>query len=258
MLTPDRSKIVFQETDVTSPVGILGTNDAYDLTLFKDSTDASKGVLVVKMDVQIIFKTGKDSKGKKLEWDHASRQQFARDYSGAVASVWNEKWRIATTSTVAAVKNVGVVFELNLITSGWNISEHWEIDVYKADQWQQNYVSQFTGGSQQHSSSVDQTVKHYKAGCTGPANVCAITQRPSAHEFGHMLGLNDEYPAAKDNTNWVSDADSIMHSGEIVRPRHYAIFADWLTKQHSTLASLAKEKIDFKVDGRWDMTSAKL
>jgi hypothetical protein len=73
-----------------------------------------------------------------------------------------------------------------------------------------------------------------------------------------MLGLRDEYPSAKDNGSWEGDADSIMHSGEVVRPRHYAIFADWITDQCATLAGVSKQKIEFKVDGSWDMAKAKL
>lgn len=258
MLSPNRSKLIFSEKDVTSPVGLLGTNDAYDLALYQDVSGVSKGVLVVHVDVQLLFKTGKSSDGKKLEWDHGSKQQFASDYKSTIESVWNGRYHITAQSRAFLTTDIGVMFELNLITSGLNIDEHWEVDVYRTDKWRQSYVSPLTGGSSQHSLGVTQIPKHNRVGCNGPENMCVVTQRPSAHEFGHMLGLNDEYPSAGDNMNWTSDADSVMHSGEMVRPRHYTIFAQWLTEQCATLAHLAKETIEFKVDGNWTMKNAKL
>ena len=44
-----------------------------------------------------------------------------------------------------------------------------------------------------------------------------------------MLGLRDEYAEAKDNAYHTGDLDSVMNSGEVVRERHYAPFADWLS-----------------------------
>jgi hypothetical protein len=53
-------------------------------------------------------------------------------------------------------------------------------------------------------------------------------QRVIAHEFGHTIGLTDEYHewAALFNTEGSRDQPSIMHSGDEVRPRHYQHFAD--------------------------------
>lgn len=63
---------------------------------------------------------------------------------------------------------------------------------------------------------------------TGPYH-----QRPAFHEFGHMLGLIDEYGSAWMNHQDVenlSDNQSVMHSGEKIRPSHYQPFVDWINK----------------------------
>lgn len=61
----------------------------------------------------------------------------------------------------------------------------------------------------------------------------AVVQRPVVHEFGHMLGLGDEYPRTPggvvENQWWRDDEDSVMHLGEEIRPRHLTPFAAWLS-----------------------------
>ncbi|HND56561.1 MAG TPA: hypothetical protein PLV92_29285, partial [Pirellulaceae bacterium] len=86
----------------------------------------------------------------------------------------------------------------------------------------------------------------------------SMKQRGTVHEFGHMLGLRDEYDTAKDNPYWTGDADSVMNKGEIVRARHYAPFAAWLTAQFARVSHLARKSIVYKVDGSIDMSNAKL
>jgi len=60
-----------------------------------------------------------------------------------------------------------------------------------------------------------------------------LTQQRIAHEFGHTLGITDEY-------HWwtrlwhsfgAHDRESIMHSGDEVRPRHYQQFADIINQE---------------------------
>jgi len=53
-------------------------------------------------------------------------------------------------------------------------------------------------------------------------------QRGAVHEFGHMLGLDDEYPTGSLHA---SDVTSIMHNGERIAGRHDAAFKTWLNAQ---------------------------
>jgi hypothetical protein len=59
-------------------------------------------------------------------------------------------------------------------------------------------------------------------GVPGPGLVGVV------HEFGHAIGLSDEYSgwASLFRTEGSRDRPSIMHNGDQVRPRHYQHFAD--------------------------------
>jgi hypothetical protein len=49
-----------------------------------------------------------------------------------------------------------------------------------------------------------------------------------AHEFGHLIGMYDEYPAgACDPGRVITNSDSVMGSGTIVYPRFYEEFQKW-------------------------------
>ena len=65
------------------------------------------------------------------------------------------------------------------------------------------------------------TVTKIPKGCAGKL------QSGAAHEFGHMLGLADEY---KTSSKHVKDCASIMHSGSSTRPRHNSTMIKWLEK----------------------------
>jgi hypothetical protein len=58
-----------------------------------------------------------------------------------------------------------------------------------------------------------------------------VTQRGAVHEFGHMIGMQDEYTSNPDNvgdatrqgtTKGMDDNDSIMSGGEVVQQAHYS------------------------------------
>ena len=53
----------------------------------------------------------------------------------------------------------------------------------------------------------------------------SMDQVGTAHEFGHMIGLPDEYHAGHAHE---SDTDSIMNSGMEVRERHLDLVEDWV------------------------------
>jgi len=245
VLIPNRSKRLFDERNVDCPAG-LKTSSAYDAILFEEMGKPSRGVMEVTVICSLNFKDGKDGAGAALTWSQKEKTDFMTNFRDVCTAIWNEKFRITTTSTAAVVTDVGVIF--NVIPSE-NMStfshSHWNTDVTKVPA---NWVVSSVGGGGggfcwNGSSTLDSN--DFRAETKGGPN----TQRDAPHEFGHMLGNRDEYPAAKDNLLWLSDTDSIMYWGETVRERHYAMFAAWLTKQHRDLAIKAKKSIVFKVNG---------
>jgi hypothetical protein len=63
------------------------------------------------------------------------------------------------------------------------------------------------------------------------------TGRVAAHEFGHMLGLFDEYNSGAQANPPITDGGSIMGStaaGAVPKSRHFKGFADWLTAKSPT------------------------
>jgi hypothetical protein len=54
-----------------------------------------------------------------------------------------------------------------------------------------------------------------------PTNKHGHRQRGSIHEFGHMLGLDDEYECEVDGDLVGQNNDSVMSCGEMVYERHY-------------------------------------
>lgn len=96
-------------------------------------------------------------------------------------------------------------------------------------------------------------------------NNLSTFQRGAAHEFGHMVGLRDEYPPSGKEVNFTHkynehhkiDRTSVMNKGELVRDRHYAIFADWLTTEYKHKYN-PHIKTTFKINGKVDMLNARL
>jgi hypothetical protein len=245
-LLPNRAQTVKRGTNVTTPLGILLWGDAYRLSLCPELGSSTRAVLLISMTLQYQFEDG-----DALSWSGTEKANWVRDSTGAIKSVWNNKFRIKTPSGVPAssYRDVGVQFDFKTYIDGYHIDDDYELGVKKIK------PGTFRGSS-----------CHYKLGnatldsedIVGTNKGGSMKQRGVVHEFGHMLGLRDEYADAHDNTHWTGDADSIMHSGELVRERHYVPFATWITEQFATAAHLARSPIDYKVSGTWDKHNAKL
>lgn len=249
-LIPNSAAPVKSGTNVKTPLSLLG-GEAYRLMLCPELGSSTTSVLLIKMTIQFQFEDGDG-----LTWTAGDKSAFATDFVSAVKSVWNNKYRITTNSTVPAApyRDVGVQFEFKTYIDGWHVDEDFELGVKKipAGNFQSSCVNYSLGNAQLDSEDLVAVSKG------------ASMQRGAVHEFGHMLGLRDEYPltgilaSLTANSNWTSDTSSVMHSGEVVRPRHYVPFATWLTRQFEVAARLSRSSIDYKVDGMWDNSNARL
>ncbi len=196
--------------NIRPPLGSFFNGQSYWMKVHPEMNRSDRIVLVVKMVLQFQFEDTDDG-----SWTSAEKDSFAHTFVDSVVDVWSEKFRITTTSTVvaAAFRDVGVVFDFPYFIDGWHSSDDFELGVKKvpAGKFEHSSCRYRLGNTYLHNESINPWNKG-----------ASMLQRPNVHEFGHMLGLRDEYPDADDNLNYVGDLDSIMNKGEIVRERHYA------------------------------------
>jgi hypothetical protein len=256
-LAPDYGKKMFFEENVDIKEA-LKPDAAYDLGLYREAGNDSRAVLVVKTILNFKFKEGKSKKtGATLTWSGDQKSTFMSGVRTALTDKWGEKFRLTTTSTAPAVKDVGVIFDVDCRMDMSVFSHsHWNLNIVKADDFERSYVcggggSFITNGE----VSLDSGDLDWKWGPN--------SQRAIVHEYGHILGYRDEYmdndtKKAQDNPHWLTDNSSVMNCGELLRPRHYTIFTSWLNKKFETIARLTKKEIKWRVAGTHDTGNALL
>lgn len=240
----DKKEKEKEEEDVTPKAGFK-VNDAYNLTLYMQKDSTTRGVLIVHMNLQFYFKKGKSKTGERLVWKEKEKKKYVKDYVAAVQDVWTEAFRLRTDSRVLQLRQIEVQFEFKTQIEGVWIFDHWELEVTKVEKLTTSSVAVGEGNVKLDSDDPYYTYKP--------------KQRAAAHEFGHMMGLRDEYlnddGEPEQNPHWTKDDTSIMSLGEVPRPRHYTPFAEWLTGQYKKLSELSGQKIVFYVDdgagGKW-------
>ena len=185
-----------------------GVRDAYDMSLYQEADGTYS--LDMNMDIEMNFVTGPNGQ----TWTDAEKTQYMEDFKNTVESSWSG--RTFTTDDGQEVK-----LNVNLNIKEDMTGENWNVDIVKINpgEFNQSYVipSQNTGVF----DSGD--VMGVPKGANEP-------QKAAAHEFGHMIGLPDEYngrggPEAQKDTN------SIMHTGMELRERHFDIAESWVENQ---------------------------
>jgi len=241
--------------NVKTPISLVGA-PTYTLTLYEELGKPQRSVLIIGMTLQFQFSDGDNG----LKWTGVEKSDFAAKSVAHIKEVWDDKFRITTPSKVPRepFRDVGVMFDIKTYIDGWHSDDDYELSVKKiaAGGWQSSCVQHSLGNATLDSEDVVPADK-------GAGN--GKMQRGIVHEFGHMLGLNDEYDTNPNfitkvfaNRNWLGDSESVMHSAEAVRARHYVPFASWLTSQFASAAHYTRSEIKYKVDGRWDSSNAAL
>lgn len=197
---------IASETDVRAgTIGMGGVNDAFDLYLVKLKNNNYK--LVVFMKVQFFFEDGDGGK-----WTFAEKTSFVNKWKFAI----QVKWGGRLIKTLKSGKTVSIDFQFKTQIGGW-MFDHWEITVEKVSKFAISSVNPVMGNVSL--DSLDLKLIRKKGGGR---------QRGVVHEFGHMLGLDDEY---KKGSPFHKDYKSVMNGGEIVLKRHDAPHMKWLEEK---------------------------
>lgn len=204
-IAPGERELVASEDSVTAG----GVRDAYGMELYREAD----GTYTLELDMKIAFDFTKGPDGQT--WTPQEKQAFIEDYKGAIEQTWSGHVTSSDTGQrVTLDVNLDVVEGTQDAVDG----ENWSIEVVKIDAggFNQSYVvpSQNTGRFD------SEDVNPVDKGASDP-------QVGAAHEFGHMIGLPDEYNG-NGGPDAQNDTDSVMHTGMDVRDRHLDIVENWV------------------------------
>jgi hypothetical protein len=254
-LIPDLSNVIFSEQNVDIPAG-LRTADAYDLTLYRELGNPARAVLVVTIILNFKFIDGTSSNGSgaKLVWTSDGTKSFMDGVKKECTAVWSEEFRLTTLNPTPAQKDVGVIFDIRTAENmGVTSHSHWNVNTTALDSFIRSSVCGCGGNFITNGTATWDSLDLQPVSRGGPNPM-----RDAIHEFGHMLGLRDEYPGAyMENTVWNGDMLSVMRAGETIQPRHYVFFSDWISRQWQKSPFNCPPN-SWKVNGSIDLTNAQI
>lgn len=209
------------------------------------------GVLDIEvfLKVQFYFIDGmafRFRNGGDPEWSVQEKHTFIRGWHSAVRAAWNRAnvGRVATadgspTAQIGVRRSlpypVNVTFNFLLQEAGW-MWDHFEIDVHKVPEGDAHQHSSHVGNYPTFSNAIGADAdSEISSSDLTPRNmqgrISTKNSKPgmiaAVHEFGHMIGLPDEYKEANNGSPHVHDLDSIMNRGAVIRPRHYTLLLSW-------------------------------
>ena len=188
------------------------------------------------------------------DWADARRTGHVTEFQNSIRRVWNNRFALLETQAPRRAANVEIGFD-NYVVPRMQSAAHeqaqltlppargrWIMDVRQgAGRFFRESVNRGSGAVELSERSIRQLRRkaaELRRGVpyaySGTGGNRTFVQAPAPHEFGHMIGLGDEYledvagegvpAAARGHIN-----DRIMNVGENVTADVYAPFAEWLS-----------------------------
>lgn len=206
------NKIIARECGVEK-----GKNGHFDITLLRRGK--SSYVVEIYMKLQFFFIDGDENKSgwpKKGDhrWTQKEKNDFMIDWYRHVKTNWSKN----NIGKLSDGKPISVVVNFTVKQGGW-MWDHFEIDVTKLPPIPSSFKESFVN-RRVFDADVELDSKDLKPKASG--------QRAAIHEFGHMIGLPNEY---KRKSPHYHDRSSIMNTGTLISKRHFDIIIKWANKQ---------------------------
>ncbi len=245
----------------TAPVtGTKSTNSSYELDNNSTSPRQVKSATGTSAfpDTQLAYDEGSSKFSIVFAlawifphgWDDSKRDAYVAGFERSVMDAWNDRFLLNETGTHRSA-HVNISFDENIVHQMKdNFEEAMALDkilksksVWTMDTRNINVRDNVSGTNVQLDQDANKNQTRKGSDLTSGASFVihdgnenkTFTQNTSAHEFGHMMGLGDEY--LNDNGTPVSQLsaarahvnDRIMNVGNNVTADVYAPFADWLS-----------------------------
>lgn len=234
----DKAKFLggtYKKTNYSPPTG---------MGLFDVSLNPKNGRLEILVKVKFVFEDGAPTQfaGKKGEvhtWSSSEKKKWAANYIALIEGRWGGKYHFSHPD----LKNVTVYVDVEVEehTSGW----HYELKVNKIPkgEMEQSSITHYgttVGGKFTASTDTDKheaDLDSEDLTFVHKGTPVKEKQKGAVHEFGHMVGLDDEYvdgfpdiahaAMVRDALGTVlaeGNFDDVMSVGNHIEKQHYVTF----------------------------------
>jgi hypothetical protein len=191
------------------------------------------------------------------DWPNSRRNDYIADFVFAVGEAWDDRFELQETGSRPRTARVHNQFDNRAV---WqrdsaedealelmllhNAEKRWLVDVRNLSVRENvkpevSVVELGQTSNKPHKTTVADAMAGKPFTYSQSGGNQTLTQTASAHEFGHMIGLADEYatdlddlPVPTAERGFINDR--IMNAGNQVTADAYAPYADWLSGLTST------------------------
>lgn len=211
--------------------------------LFDVSLNPINGRLEVKVKVNMNYIDGSAASftgltGQSATWTDAEKTKWTNDFIALLEGRWGGKYHFINPSLPGVTAYVDV--EIEEVTSDW----HYQLNVTKIPKgdWKGSSISHYIDAS---GNALKQNNKHYgtldSEDLSWSDKGTSEKQKGAVHEFGHMIGLGDEYADSRPGITHAAlvrnalgktltegSTNDIMSCGNSIEKQHYVTFLEAL------------------------------